>query len=95
VFIVVVLFQSFVDFFSRGLQQEYAAKGITIQVVHPYFVATKLSKIRKANLFVPSPTSFVHSALNTVGLQATTFGCWTHAVQVFRPNKKICVIRVT
>ncbi|XP_076471659.1 very-long-chain 3-oxoacyl-CoA reductase-B-like [Babylonia areolata] len=73
--------KSFVDFFSRALQQEYGPKGITVQVVLPYFVATKLSKIRKGSVFAPYPDSFVSSALNTLGLQSRTFGCWSHAVQ--------------
>nr|KAG5689554.1 hypothetical protein BaRGS_022057 [Batillaria attramentaria] len=64
----------FVDFFSRALQQEYGPMGITIQVVMPYFVATKMSKIRRTSMFVPSPTDYVRSALNTVGLQGLTFG---------------------
>ncbi|KAK7473654.1 hypothetical protein BaRGS_00035132 [Batillaria attramentaria] len=71
----------FVDFFSRALQQEYGPMGITIQVVMPYFVATKMSKIRRTSMFVPSPTDYVRSALNTVGLQGLTFGYWTHALQ--------------
>ena len=53
-----------------------------LQVVLPYFVATKMSKIRKGNIFAPSPETYVCNALNTVGLQSRTFGYWFHAVQV-------------
>ena len=53
-----------------------------LQVVMPYIVATKMSKIRKGNMLAPSPETFVCSALNTVGLQSCTFGYWFHAVQV-------------
>nr|AFV95595.1 17-beta-hydroxysteroid dehydrogenase type 12 [Nucella lapillus] len=73
--------KSFVDFFSRALQHEYGPKGITVQVVLPYFVATKMSKIRKGGVFAPYPNDFVRSALHTVGLQSRTFGCWSHALQ--------------
>ncbi|XP_035672308.1 very-long-chain 3-oxoacyl-CoA reductase-like [Branchiostoma floridae] len=72
--------KAFVDYFSRCLAQEYRSKGIIIQSVTPNFVATKLSGIRKTSLFAPSPTSYVRSALNTVGLADHTFGYSTHAL---------------
>ncbi|PVD33978.1 hypothetical protein C0Q70_05240 [Pomacea canaliculata] len=73
--------KSFVINFTLSLQEEYGSSGVTFQVVTPYFVATKMSKIRKANVFVPSPESFVRSALGTVGMQGQTCGCWSHALQ--------------
>uniref|UniRef100_A0AAQ4QVC5 Hydroxysteroid (17-beta) dehydrogenase 12b n=1 Tax=Gasterosteus aculeatus aculeatus TaxID=481459 RepID=A0AAQ4QVC5_GASAC len=72
--------KAFVDFFSRGLQAEYKSKGIIIQSVLPFFVATKLSKIRRATLDKPSPERYVSAELNTVGLQAQTNGYLPHAV---------------
>uniref|UniRef100_A0A3Q2V5M9 Hydroxysteroid (17-beta) dehydrogenase 12b n=1 Tax=Haplochromis burtoni TaxID=8153 RepID=A0A3Q2V5M9_HAPBU len=71
---------AFVDFFSRGLQAEYKNKGIIIQSVLPFFVATKLSKIRRATLDKPSPERYVASQLNTVGLQTQTNGYLPHAI---------------
>ncbi|KAK2171056.1 hypothetical protein NP493_1109g00073 [Ridgeia piscesae] len=73
--------KAYVDFFSRALQTEYRTKGIIIQSVRPFFVSTKLSKIRRANLFVPTPTSYVRSALATIGVETNTFGCMSHAFQ--------------
>ncbi|XP_051919267.1 very-long-chain 3-oxoacyl-CoA reductase-B isoform X1 [Hippocampus zosterae] len=72
--------KAFVDFFSRGLQAEYKSKGIIIQSVLPFFVATKLSKIRRATLDTPSPERYVAAELNTVGLQAQTNGYLPHAL---------------
>ncbi|XP_053576196.1 very-long-chain 3-oxoacyl-CoA reductase [Bombina bombina] len=71
--------KAFVDFFSRGLQAEYRSKGLTVQSVLPFFVATKLSKIRKPTWDKPSPETYVRSALNTVGLQSQTNGYLPHA----------------
>jgi len=73
--------KAYVDFFSRGVQAEYSSKGIIVQSVLPGFVATKMSKIRKASLMAPSPESYVRSALSTVGVESRTFGYWTHALQ--------------
>uniref|UniRef100_A0A3Q3GUL7 Hydroxysteroid (17-beta) dehydrogenase 12b n=1 Tax=Labrus bergylta TaxID=56723 RepID=A0A3Q3GUL7_9LABR len=72
--------KAFVDFFSRGLQAEYKNKGIIIQSVLPFFVATKLSKIRRATLDKPSPERYVSAELNTVGLQTQTNGYLPHAI---------------
>lgn len=71
----------FVDFFSRCLNAEYSSKGVIVQCVLPYYVATKLSKIRKPNVFAPSPTTYVRQALGTVGVESRTMGYWSHALQ--------------
>ncbi|NWI08347.1 DHB12 reductase, partial [Crypturellus soui] len=72
--------KAFVDYFSRGLHAEYKSKGIIVQSVLPYFVATKLSKIRKPTFDKPSPETYVRAAIGTVGLQTQTNGCLPHAL---------------
>ncbi|KAM4617335.1 very-long-chain 3-oxoacyl-CoA reductase [Discoglossus pictus] len=72
--------KAFVDFFSRGLHAEYKSKGVTVQSVLPFYVATKLSKIRKPTWDKPSPETYVKSALKTVGLQNRTNGYLPHAI---------------
>ncbi|XP_030621489.1 very-long-chain 3-oxoacyl-CoA reductase-B isoform X2 [Chanos chanos] len=72
--------KAFVDFFSRGLDAEYKSKGIIIQSVLPFFVTTKLSKIRRATLDTPTPERYVAAELNTVGLQSQTNGYLPHAI---------------
>ncbi|KAM9381208.1 very-long-chain 3-oxoacyl-CoA reductase [Phaethornis superciliosus] len=75
--------KAFVDYFSRGLHAEYKSKGIIVQSVLPYYVATKLSKIRKATFDKPSPETYVRAALGTVGLQSQTNGCLPHALMAW------------
>ncbi|XP_058161485.1 very-long-chain 3-oxoacyl-CoA reductase isoform X4 [Dasypus novemcinctus] len=70
--------KAFVDYFSQCLHEEYKSKGIFVQSVLPYLVATKLAKIRKATLDKPSSETFVKSALKTVGLQSRTNGYVIH-----------------
>ncbi|KAL0967942.1 hypothetical protein UPYG_G00260160 [Umbra pygmaea] len=72
--------KAFVDFFSRGLQEEYKAKGIIVQSVLPFFVATKMTRIRKPTLDKPTPERYVAAELNTIGLQDQTNGYFPHAV---------------
>lgn len=71
----------FVDFFSRCLNAEYSSKGIIVQCVLPYYVATKMSRIRNPNTFAPGPTTYVRQALGTLGVESRTVGCWSHALQ--------------
>lgn len=73
----------FVDYMSRALQFEYAQKGITIQSVLPAYVTTKMSKIRRSSMMVPTPTTYVRHALRTVGLESRTYGYWAHKLQGF------------
>ncbi|NWY16251.1 DHB12 reductase, partial [Aphelocoma coerulescens] len=72
--------KAFVDFFSQCLHAEYKSKGIIVQSVLPYYVATKMSKIRKPTLDKPSPERYVRAALGTVGLQSRTNGYLPHAL---------------
>ncbi|NXT42984.1 DHB12 reductase, partial [Pelecanoides urinatrix] len=72
--------KAFVDYFSRGLHAEYKSKGIIVQSVLPYYVATKMSKIRKPTFDKPTPETYVRAALGTVGLQSQTNGCLPHAL---------------
>ncbi|XP_002733501.1 very-long-chain 3-oxoacyl-CoA reductase-B-like [Saccoglossus kowalevskii] len=80
--------KAYVDFFSRGLHEEYSSKGIFVQSVLTFFVATKLSGIDKSetSFFVPLPEDFTKSALGTVGLQSRTHGYFSHALQVWLVN---------
>lgn len=55
---------------------------VFFQSVLPFFVATKLSKIRRATLDKPSPERYVSAELNTVGLQTQTNGYLPHAIMV-------------
>ena len=51
--------KSYVDLISQGMAKEYSSKGITVQCVLPGYVTSKLSKIRRPSLTVPTPNAFV------------------------------------
>ncbi|XP_023594302.1 very-long-chain 3-oxoacyl-CoA reductase-like [Trichechus manatus latirostris] len=59
---------------------EYKSKGIFVQSVLPFFVATKLAKIRKPTLDKPSSETYVKSAMKTIGLQSRTSGYLIHSL---------------
>uniref|UniRef100_A0A8C3APT7 3-ketoacyl-CoA reductase n=1 Tax=Cyclopterus lumpus TaxID=8103 RepID=A0A8C3APT7_CYCLU len=81
--------KAFVDFFSRGLQEEYRRQGIIIQSVLPFFVATKMTRIRKPTLDKPTPERYVAAELATVGLQGQTNGYFPHAVMGWLTTKLV------
>lgn len=56
-----------------------------LQSVLPFFVATKMTRIRKPTLDKPTPERYVAAELGTVGLQSQTNGYFPHAVMVGAP----------
>jgi 17beta-estradiol 17-dehydrogenase / very-long-chain 3-oxoacyl-CoA reductase len=73
--------KSFVEKFSRALNAEYRNKGITCQCQTPFYVATKLAKMRKS-LTVPTATEYVQQAIQWVGYpDALVQPFYLHAIQ--------------
>eukprot|EP00111_Clytia_hemisphaerica_P024838 TCONS_00073228-protein len=70
--------KSFVNNFGESLHYEYMAKGIKSQVVFPYFVATKMSKMRSNGFLVPSADQYACQMVNAIGLTPTMAGYWAH-----------------
>uniref|UniRef100_A0A8C4ZR51 3-ketoacyl-CoA reductase n=1 Tax=Gadus morhua TaxID=8049 RepID=A0A8C4ZR51_GADMO len=81
--------KAFVDFFSRGLQEEYRRQGIIIQSVLPFFVVTKMTRIKKPTFDKPTPERYVAAELSTVGLQSQTNGYFPHAVMGWITTKVV------
>lgn len=61
----------------------------SVQSVLPFFVATKMTRIRKPTLDKPTPERYVAAELSTVGLQSQTNGYFPHAVMVSSVNPQI------
>lgn len=72
--------KSFIEKFSTSINAEYSAKGITCQCQCPFFVATKLAKMRKA-FSVPTPEEYVACGIKWVGYSDDIVSpFWVHAV---------------
>ncbi|XP_044878447.1 testosterone 17-beta-dehydrogenase 3 isoform X2 [Mauremys mutica] len=72
--------KAFVCTFSKALQAEYKAKGITIQVVAPYAVSTPMTMYQKPNLITKTAEEFVRESLIYVTVGEETFGCLAHEI---------------
>jgi len=58
--------KTYVNVFSKIIQQEYARDGIRVEILAPLWVETKLSKMRRS-FFIPSAHEYVSYAMNTLG----------------------------
>lgn len=70
-------------FFSRSLNLEYRNKGISVQCQIPYFVTTKLSKIRATSLLVPNADNYAAAAVKSIGYEGCDVPYPAHALQHF------------
>nr|KAF6406917.1 hydroxysteroid dehydrogenase like 1 [Molossus molossus] len=77
--------KAYLDHFSRALQYEYASKGIFVQSLIPFYVATNMtapgSILHKCPWLVPSPKVYAHHAVSTLGISKRTTGYWSHSIQ--------------
>ncbi|KAL2762086.1 inactive hydroxysteroid dehydrogenase-like protein 1 isoform b [Daubentonia madagascariensis] len=77
--------KAYLDHFSRALQYEYASKGIFVQSLIPFYVATNMtapsSFLHKCPWLVPSPKVYAHHAVSTLGISKRTTGYWSHSIQ--------------
>lgn len=60
--------QAYVDELSRDLQAELGAFRVTVENQAPFYVATKMSKIRTPRLDAPSPAVWAAAGLKQVSL---------------------------
>ncbi|NXT85389.1 HSDL1 protein, partial [Zapornia atra] len=76
--------KTYLDYFSRALHYEYASKGIFVQSLTPFVIATKMgaciSIASKRSFFFPSAEEYARYAISTLGLSTRTTGYWKHAI---------------
>lgn len=75
--------KAYVDQFSRSLSVEYKQYGVDVQCQIPLYVATKMSPVKGASPFIPSPEEYARAALRCVGYEARCVPYWRHSVQWF------------
>lgn len=77
--------KAYIRNFTLAIQQELEQYGITVQLVSPMFLVTKMNafseRVMSGGLLVPSVESYTKSALFTLGKTNRTNGWWSHSVQ--------------
>ena len=72
--------KSFIEKLTLALNAEYCSKGVTVQCQIPFYVSTKLAKMRQS-FSVPTPEQFVKKALRFVGHSDPVVSpYWVHGV---------------
>ncbi len=75
--------KSYVAMFSKAMNVELEKFNIHVQCQVPFFVATKLAKIKKSSLFVASPSQYARAAVASIGFEDVVSPFWTHALQLW------------
>lgn len=70
----------FVERFSESLDAEYSGRGVRVQCQIPFYVATKLAKLRKS-LTVPTAEKYVWMGMRWLGHGGVVQPFWLHAFQ--------------
>lgn len=70
----------YLDHFSRALHVEYSSRGIFVQSLIPFQIASTRRNIREG-WFVPKPELYAHHAISTLGVSNRTTGYWPHTLQ--------------
>ncbi|XP_055682196.1 inactive hydroxysteroid dehydrogenase-like protein 1 [Lutzomyia longipalpis] len=77
--------KAYVRNFSLAIRNELAPYGITVQLVSPMFVVTKMNqyseRLMSSNIMVPNVEMYTRSMVFTLGKTDQTTGYWSHAVQ--------------
>ncbi|XP_071403335.1 inactive hydroxysteroid dehydrogenase-like protein 1 [Centroberyx affinis] len=72
----------YLDHFSRALHLEYGCKGIFVQSLIPFQVASsERSSSSVDGWLVPKPEVYARHAVSTLGISHRTTGYWPHTLQ--------------
>lgn len=84
--------KAYTDFLAQSLAYEYGPKGIFFQVQSPLWVTTKLAKIWRSSLVVPTPATYARAAVATIGHDQNSVAYWIHDIMasaVFALNQVV------
>lgn len=76
--------KAFLETWSIALASELADSSVTVRCVNSYLVTSKMSKIRKPSMTIPTPTHFVAATLMSIKAgHALLTPHWAHALMAY------------
>lgn len=77
--------KSYVRMLTLAIERELAPHGVTVQLVSPMFLVTKLNRfsttLQSGGFFIPDVESYTAAALNKLGKTPRTNGYFAHSIQ--------------
>ncbi|EDW77323.1 uncharacterized protein Dwil_GK18151, isoform A [Drosophila willistoni] len=77
--------KKYVTFFTKALEMELAEHNVTVQLVMPMFVITKMNAysntVMQGGFLIPNAKSYAKWTVFTLGKTSETNGFWTHSLQ--------------
>ncbi|KAF8018522.1 hypothetical protein BT93_H3412 [Corymbia citriodora subsp. variegata] len=73
----------FLATFSRSISLEYERQGIDVQCQTPLFIATKMTRLKRQHVFIPSAEIFSRASVRWIGYDRMCNPYWSHSVQAF------------
>ncbi|GAV59813.1 adh_short domain-containing protein [Cephalotus follicularis] len=75
--------KAYLAMFSRCISLEYKKQGVDVQCQIPLLVTTKMSKLKKPSLFIPSPETYSKASIRCIGHERLCIPYWAHSMQWF------------
>lgn len=72
--------KAFLQTWSIALASELATSKVTVKLVNSYLVTSKMSKIRKPSLSIPTPKAFVEATLSGIKSGPVITPHWVHSL---------------
>jgi 17beta-estradiol 17-dehydrogenase / very-long-chain 3-oxoacyl-CoA reductase len=75
--------KAYINSWSNSLVDEYKRDNIHFESLTPFYVTSKLSKLRNASLTTPNPDTYVRSVLGHAGYERVHTGYWVHEIMLW------------
>ena len=72
--------KAFINHFTLSLSAEVSCHRIHVEAMQAYFVTSKMSKIKRASFFCPTPSAFAKEAMKRVGKKTISIPYPSHAL---------------
>ena len=74
--------KAYINQFSRSMDEELKGYNIRVHDQCPFFVTTKISKIRKPRLDAPTPKVWARAAVKQIGYETDRTPYWSHGLML-------------
>lgn len=74
--------KAYISQFTRSMNEEVKSFNVRVQDQCPFFVTTKISKIRKPRLDAPTPKAWARAAVKQIGYETDRTPYWSHGLML-------------